>query len=112
MAEFSCAGDTRRKRGPYKLYGLNPDDDDYNPVVPKTTKWRRLHVSNTNESNANDINDSSSIVGSVLSESESEDASDEEHCNISESEEDVLFDDDDLIHGLLNNTATGTVTYL
>lgn len=41
MAENS---EGRKKRGPYKSYDLNPNDESYDPVVPKTTKWRRLQV--------------------------------------------------------------------
>ena len=37
-------GAVRRKRGPYKLYSFNPEDEGYNAKIPKTTKWRRrLH---------------------------------------------------------------------
>lgn len=35
-------GVVRRKRGPYKLYTLNPEDECYNAAIPRTTKWRRL----------------------------------------------------------------------
>ena len=36
----SC-NEEKRKRRPYKLYNLCPDDADYSAVVLKTTKWRR-----------------------------------------------------------------------
>ena len=35
-------GAVRKKRGPYKLYSLNPKDASYNATIPQTTKWRRL----------------------------------------------------------------------
>ncbi len=35
-------GPVRRKRGPYKLYNLNPEDERYNATIPRTTKWRRV----------------------------------------------------------------------
>ena len=40
MAAEECI--VTRKRGPYKLYNLNPEDENYNATVPRTTKWRRL----------------------------------------------------------------------
>ena len=35
-------GAVRRKRGPYKLYSLNPEDESYNATITRTTKWHRL----------------------------------------------------------------------
>ena len=77
------------------MYSLNPDDEDYSPVVPRTTKWRRLKV-------ANDI-DNDSTVGNVLSESDNED---NESGHVLLDLEEVLLEDEDLMCGLPNNTGT------
>ena len=55
MAESRNEG--KRKRRPYKLYNLCPDDADYSAVVPKTTKWRRGRNDDTQEANISCGND-------------------------------------------------------
>lgn len=41
-SNVTTEGAVRRKRGPYKLYSLNLEDECYSGTIPRTTKWRRL----------------------------------------------------------------------
>ena len=55
-------GAFRRKRGPYKLYSFNPEDESYSAKIPKTTKWRRRQRDRDAASSKQNLGDQTSIA--------------------------------------------------